>query len=86
MKLNSFGAPGPVPLPSNVWQTKFNLDKRNSVESVRFNSIHGLKPLAEVKGALLVVEVLQLPRPQLSGLGLGNSREHSAHKRIRQRQ
>ena len=79
MKLNSFGAPGPVPLPSNVWQTKFNLDKRNSVESVRFNSIHGLEPLAEVEGALLVVEVLELPRPQLGGLlSLGNGREHSA--------
>jgi len=37
-----------------------------------------LEPLAEVERALLVVEVLHLPHPELGGLGLGNSREHSA--------
>ena len=35
-----------------------------------------LEPLAEVEGALLVVEVLHLPHPKLGGLGLGDSREH----------
>jgi hypothetical protein len=35
----------------------------------------GLKPLAEVEGALLVVEVLRLPHPKLLGL-LGGVREH----------
>jgi len=35
-----------------------------------------LEPLAEVEGALLVVEVLHLPHPQLGGLGLGDSLEH----------
>jgi hypothetical protein len=38
-----------------------------------------LEPLAEVERALLVVEVLHLPHPQLGGLGLGNGSEHSAH-------
>ena len=36
----------------------------------------GLEPLAEVEGALLVVEVLHLPHPQL--LGLLHVGEHSA--------
>ena len=40
-----------------------------------------LEPLAEVERALLVVEVLHLPHPQLGGLGLGNGREHSAKGR-----
>jgi len=35
----------------------------------------GLEPLAEVEGALLVVEVLHLPHPKLGGLGLSDSRE-----------
>ena len=35
-----------------------------------------LEPLAEVQRALLVVEVLHLPHPQLGSLGLGNSGEH----------
>ena len=39
-----------------------------------------LEPLAEVEGALLVVEVLHLPHPQLGGLGLGNSLEHLKQK------
>ena len=44
----------------------------------------GLEPLAEVQRALLVVEVLHLPHPQLGGLGLGNSLEHfSARKRAK---
>ena len=38
-----------------------------------------LEPLAEVERALLVVEVLHLPHPQLGGLGLGNGSEHSTH-------
>ena len=29
---------------------------------------NGLEPLAEVEGALLVVEVLHLPHPELGGL------------------
>ncbi len=42
----------------------------------------GLEPLAEVEGALLVVEVLHLPHPELSGLlGLGNGLEHFCCKR-----
>eukprot|EP00960_Hanusia_phi_P055490 762982-Hanusia_phi.AAC.3 len=35
-----------------------------------------LEPLAEVEGALLVVEVLHLPHPELGGLGLGDGLEH----------
>jgi hypothetical protein len=38
--------------------------------------LSGLEPLAEVERALLVVEVLHLPHPQLGGLGLGDSLEH----------
>jgi len=37
----------------------------------------GLKPLAEVERALLVVEVLHLPHPKL--LGLLGGREHFLH-------
>ena len=43
---------------------------------IRHQVMTFLEPLAEVKGALLVVEVLHLPHPQLGGLGLGNSLEH----------
>jgi hypothetical protein len=32
--------------------------------------------LQHLQGALLVVEVLHLPHPELGGLGLGNSLEH----------
>ena len=36
-----------------------------------------LEPFAEVERALLVVEVLELPRPQLGGhLGVGDGGEH----------
>jgi hypothetical protein len=35
-----------------------------------------LEPLAEVQRALLVVEVLKAPDPQLLGLGVGNGLEH----------
>ena len=35
---------------------------------MRVMSTIGLEPLAEVQGALLVVEVLHLPHPQLLGL------------------
>ena len=41
----------------------------------------GLEPLAEVEGALLVVEVLHLPHPKLGGLGLGDSGEPEEGKR-----
>jgi hypothetical protein len=44
---------------------------------------HGahLEPLAEVQGALLVVEVLHLPHPELGGLlSSGNGLEHLQHK------
>ena len=38
-----------------------------------------LEPLAEVQRALLVVEVLHLPHPELGGLlSSGKGREHSA--------
>jgi hypothetical protein len=42
-----------------------------------------LEPLAEVERALLVVEVLHLPHPQLGGLGLGNGREHFCKRKER---
>ena len=35
-----------------------------------------LEPLAEVERALLVVEVLKAPDPELLGLSVGNSLEH----------
>jgi len=37
-----------------------------------------LEPLAEVERALLVVEVLKAPDPELLGLSVGNSLEHFA--------
>jgi hypothetical protein len=41
-------------------------------------SLNGLEPLAEVQRALLVVEVLHLPHPELGGLlSGGNGLEHS---------
>jgi len=43
----------------------------------------GLEPLAEVEGALLVVEVLHLPHPKL--LGLLGGREHFCSKETNQR-
>ena len=45
-----------------------------------------LEPLAKVQRALLVVEVLELPQPELGGLlGGGNGGEHLLQRNPRQR-
>ena len=48
----------------------------------RFIQFYGLEPLAEVERALLVVEVLHLPHPELGGLlSGGKGREHSVERK-----
>ena len=69
-------------LPVNDWCFMF-LIIPGSVHAHDDVQTTGLEPLAEVEGALLVVEVLHLPHPQL--LGLLGSREHysaEAHKLV----
>ena len=47
-----------------------------------WNLLLGLEPLAEVQRALLVVEVFELPQPELGGLlGVGDGSEHCLSKR-----
>jgi hypothetical protein len=43
-----------------------------------------LEPFAEIERALLVVKVLELPRPQLGGhLGVGDGSEHYLRQKLR---
>ena len=57
---------------TDLWSTQFG----EECFTIMGGPIDNLEPLAEVERALLVVEVLHLPHPQLGGLGLSDSLEH----------
>ena len=50
--------------------------RRSSLASLSEGEENGLEPLAEVEGALLVVEVLHAPHPELLGSLLVVGGEH----------
>ena len=53
--------------------------RKASGEDCQRKSTNNLEPLAEVQGALLVVEVLHAPHPELGGLLLVGGEHFTAH-------